>query len=367
MNLTHDDRIVLTLDAGGTNFVFSAVQGGKEIISSVTLPAHGDNLNKSLENIIKGFQTVKDQLPANPAAISFAFPGPSEYPEGVIGDLANLTAFRGGIALGPMLEEKFNIPVFINNDGDLFAYGEAIDGFLPAINKKLENYGSPKRYNNLMGITLGTGFGGGIVRKGELYIGDNSAGGEIWLMRNRKYPDCFAEEGASIRAIIRVYKELTPESPDNLTPKDVFEIADGKQDGNQQAAKLAFQQLGMVVGDALANALTLLDGLVVIGGGLIGAADFILPAIIDELNSTIQTMNGELLSRMEVKAFNLENNKHLTDFLEGQKREIQIPMTDKKMVYDPLKRIGIGLSQLGTSQAVSIGAYAFALNKLDKM
>jgi glucokinase len=49
---------------------------------------------------------------------------------GIIGDLENLPTFKGGVALGPMLEEIFNIPVFINNDGDLFAYGEAIAGLL---------------------------------------------------------------------------------------------------------------------------------------------------------------------------------------------------------------------------------------------
>ena len=102
------------------------------------------------------------------------FPGPADYPNGIIGDLGNLPGFRGGVALGPMLEEKFGIPVFINNDGDLFVYGEAIAGFLPYVNGLLEKAGSPKRYKNLFGVTLGTGFGGGIVRDGELFIGDNS-------------------------------------------------------------------------------------------------------------------------------------------------------------------------------------------------
>lgn len=367
MSLEKDKRIVLTLDAGGTNFVFSAVQGGDEIVEPVTLPSNGDNLEKCLKNIVEGFQQVKEQLPEVPKAISFAFPGPTEYPEGIIGDLGNLTAFRGGIALGPMLEEKFKIPVFINNDGDLFAYGEAIAGFLPEINQKLEEYGSPKKYNNLLGITLGTGFGGGIVRNGELFIGDNSAGGEIWLMRNRKHPACFAEEGASIRAVLRVYNELSTDNKENLTPKDIYEIAKGTRPGNQQAAIIAFQELGQVVGDALANALTLIDGLVVIGGGLTGAGEFILPAIINELNGTLETLSGEKFSRMELKAFNLEDAEEMTRFLKGEKKEINIPMTGKKTVYDPLKRTGIGLSRLGTSKAVSIGAYAFALNKLEKI
>ena len=51
-------------------------------------------------------------LKTRPVAISFAFPGPADYPNGIIGNLPNLTAFRGGVALGPMLEEKFQLPVF---------------------------------------------------------------------------------------------------------------------------------------------------------------------------------------------------------------------------------------------------------------
>ena len=78
-----------------------------------------------------------------------------------------------------MLEEIFGIPVFINNDGDLFAYGEAISGFLPYINGLLEQAGSTKRYRNLVGLTFGTGFGCGIVTGGKLLSGDNSIAGEV--------------------------------------------------------------------------------------------------------------------------------------------------------------------------------------------
>ena len=174
MNLEHEQRIVMTLDAGGTNFVFSAIRGNAEIIHPVTFPSHAGNLHECLATIVDGFTEIKKQLPAQAVAISFAFPGPADYPAGIIGDLGNLPAFRGGVALGPMLQEVFHLPVFINNDGDLFAYGEAIAGFLPYVNSLLEKAQSPKRFHNLFGITLGTGFGGGIVRNGELFIGDNS-------------------------------------------------------------------------------------------------------------------------------------------------------------------------------------------------
>ena len=137
--LNKDKRIVMMLDAGGTNFVFSAIQGSKEIIKPIRLYPNSEDLEKCLETIISGFEIVKKELKEAPVAISFAFPGPSDYPNGIIGDLPNLSAFKGGVALGPMLEYHFNIPVFINNDGNLFAYGEALFGFIPEINKSLES------------------------------------------------------------------------------------------------------------------------------------------------------------------------------------------------------------------------------------
>jgi len=130
-----DSRIVLTLDAGGTNFVFSAIQANQEIVTPVRLPAETKVLDQSLQVIESGFRKVLEQLDQPPVAISFAFPGPADYPNGIIDNVGNLPAFAGGVALGPFLEERFGLPTFINNDGDLFVYGEAIGGLLPKVNQ----------------------------------------------------------------------------------------------------------------------------------------------------------------------------------------------------------------------------------------
>jgi glucokinase len=367
MNLEHEKRIVMTLDAGGTNLVFSAIQGNVEIVPPVTFPSHAHNLNDCLATIVNGFTEIKKKLPARAVAISFAFPGPADYPAGIIGDLGNLPAFRGGVALGPMLQEVFQLPVFINNDGDLFAYGEAIAGFLPYVNGLLKKAHSPKRFHNLFGVTLGTGFGGGIVRNGELFIGDNSGAGEIWLMRNKVEPSMNAEEGASIRAVQRVYAEregLTIEQAP--TPKEIFEIGTGKAKGNASAALEAYRRLGEVVGDALANALTLIDGLAVIGGGLSGAHSLFLPALVSEMNGKYHLGGGKSFPRLEVNVYNLEDAGELDIFLTGAKKEIAVPGKAGNVQYDPLRRTGVGISKLGTSEAVAIGAYAFALHALDR-
>jgi glucokinase len=362
----HDSRIVMTLDAGGTSFRFSAMRGNKRITETVTTTSNGDDLKKCLANLTTGFTEIKKQCPRPPVAISFAFPGPADYPAGIIGDLPNLPAFRGGVALGPMLEHQFHVPVAINNDGELFTYGEAIAGFLPHVNGLLEKAGSPKRYKNLLGVTLGTGFGGGIARNGELFAGDNSNASQIWLTRHKFLPKTNVEEGVSIRAIRRIYAEEAgiqfAEAPD---PRVIEQIARGDVSGDRDAALEAYRRLGEVAGNAMGNALALLDGLAVIGGGLSKGWPLFLPSLVEEINDSYIAPNGEKFRRLPQPAFNLEDKSQLKKFLKGENRAINVPGTRRKIKYDSLQRIGIGISRLGTSEAIAIGAYAFALKKLD--
>lgn len=366
MRYHNDHRIVMTLDAGGTNFVFCAVQGEEEIIRPISLPAYGENLTQVLQTIITGFSEVKSILQSNPVAISFSFPGPAEYELGIIGNLENLPNFRGGVALGDMLGDKFGIPVFINNDGDLFTFGEAISGFLPDINQRMAFSESPKVFRNLFGATFGTGFGGGIVTRDNLFLGDNSAQGEINRMRNKLYPDWSAEESVSIRGIRRVFARETDIDPSSCpAPKDIFEIGMGTQAGNQKAAIKAYDELAIVAGDVLANAITLTDGLVVLGGGLCGAHPLFLEKLVAEMNLSFSSFAGKSVHRLEVTVFNLEDEAEFELFSQGDTREITVPFSARKIKYDPLKRIGVGLGHLGTSKAVSVGAYTFALAQLD--
>ncbi len=366
MDFQTDKRIVLTLDAGGTNFVFSAMQGKQEVVTPVRLPAHATDLDKSLGSMVQGFRSVMEQLKEKPVAISFAFPGPADYPNGIIDNMGNLPAYGGGVALGAFLEETFGMPVYINNDGDLFVYGEAIGGLLPKVNQMLSEAGSPKRFNKLFGITLGTGFGAGIVADGQLYLGDNSAAGEIWITRNKRHPKCFAEEGVSIRAVQGSYARVADIDPsDAPSPKDIYQIALGQQPGNKDAALQAFAELGEVIGDALANAITLMDGLIVIGGGLANAYPLFIEAILKEMNGTIESYSGETLPRIVQKCFDLENPDQCAPFVTGSVKQLTVPGTHKTVPYDSLKRLGIGHAVLDTSEAVAIGAYVFALNQLD--
>ena len=361
----YDNRVVITLDAGGTNLVFGAMQANKFIVEPITKPSNADNLDKCLATMVEGFQAVIDQLEEKPVAISFAFPGPADYPNGIIGGyLPNFPSFREGVALGPFLEYKFGIPVFINNDGDLFAYGEALGGALPEVNAKLEALGCPKRYKNLVGYTFGTGLGIGIVVNNQLNRGDNSCV-ETFCLKHKKMPDIIVEDGAAIRAVKRVYGELTGNPNHGLEPKELCDIADGKREGDAEAARKAFAEMGEIAGDAMATTITLIDGLIVIGGGITGARKWIMPSLLKELRGKMHTITDEELNRVQMKVYDLDDDAEFQEFAKGSMQPLKVYGTDRYVAYDPQKRIGVTISKLGASQAISVGAYAFALSQLD--
>lgn len=363
---TNDNRIVITLDAGGTNFVFSAIRGNRTIAGPLVKPSNAHDLHLCLSMMVEGFSEVMEQLDDKPVAISFAFPGPADYPDGVIGGfLPNFPSFRDGVALGPFLERHFNIPVFINNDADLFVYGEALAGVLPEINAKLRKLGSDKQYHNLIGFTWGTGFGFGFTVNGNMHIGDNSCC-EAYCLPQKNNPGLIIEDAVSIRAIKRVYGEKSGQPAHQLEPYDIFRIAEGEISGDRQAACAAFEEFGENAGEVCANVINLIDGIVVFGGGLTKAYRYIIPSLMKVLKSKIHTVSGDTLGRLQVKPYNLDDDEEFLAFARGDSRKIKIYGSEDTITYDPQKRVGITISKIGASHAVSLGAYAFALNEMDK-
>jgi len=361
-----ENRTIMTLDAGGTNFVFSAIRDYQEVMEPIRYPSNAHDLDLCLKTLFEGFTAVKDRLSDKPVAISFAFPGPADYEKGIIGDLPNFKAFNDGVPMGPMLEEQFKLPVFINNDGNLFAYGEALYGFLPRLNQKIIDSGGIKQFRNLIGVTLGTGFGGGIVLDNRLVIGDSSCGAEVHNSLNKFNPNWNAEESVSTRAIQRVYGEYSGiEFPETLMPYDIFEIAAGRKEGNANAAKRSFETFGEGLGNSLANILTLIDGIAVLGGGITAAWDLFAPSMFREINRKYENFKGEKTDRLSFEVFNLEDEGSFGEFAVGQVKYLPVPGSEKKVAYDPAPRTGIGFSKIGASKAIAFGAYAFALEKLN--
>lgn len=362
--MKNDLPVILSLDAGGTNFVFSAVRNGNLIGETVRKNSYGDDIEKSLKIIVEGFHQVKDSLKEEISAISFAFPGPSDFENGVIGDLWNLPGYRGGIALAPMLEKEFNVPVFINNDGDLFAFGEYMGGALPYINQKLSDAGNSKVYKNLTGITLGTGFGLGIVNRGHLLRGDNSMPAEIWLMRGYQYPDAGIEESVSIRGIQRSYRKYSGLEKD-ISPKEIYEVAKNTSGKAKKAALNSFRDFGINLGEAVASLISLFDSNVVIGGGLSKSWDLFAPYMMQQLRSYFDTPEHKKIPRLTHTIYNLEKEKDFKSFLKEDEKLISIPGgKDRVHPYNKNSVAGVILSINDTSESIIKGAYFYALKEM---
>ena len=252
------------------------------------------------------------------------------------------------------LQAATNRPIRFVNDCRALTLSEAV-------------FGAAKNLSPAIGLILGTGLGGGLVHDGRLFAGDNSMAAEVWQFRHKLRPHTNAEEGASIRAVQRVYAEFAGRAIDpTLDPRAIFEIARGERTGNPYAALEAFRELGEVVGEVLGHALALVDGLVVIGGGMSAAWPLFADAMMIELNGSYTRPDGSRIRRLASVAFDLEDPGQLELFLAGDTHVMQIPGGSGTVSYDPLNRVGIGRSHLGTSEAVAVGAYAFALARLDE-
>ena len=124
--------------------------------------------------------------------------------------------------------------------------------------------------------------------------------------------------------------------------------------------------MGEVAGDAIATAVTLIDGLVVIGGGIMNNYQFLMPGILRTMRGKMRQLSGDVLDRVQMKVYNLDDPAEFVNFAKGEARKLKIYGSDDEVVYDPQKRIGVMRSKIGASKAISLGAYAFALSELDK-
>ena len=67
-----------------------------------------------------------------------------------------------------------------------------------------------------------------------------------------------------------------------------------------------------------------------------------------------------------MKVYDLDNEAEFEEFAKGESRPIKVYGSEREVSYDPQKRVGVMFSKIGANTATSIGAYAFALNKIDK-
>ncbi|PSR52864.1 sugar kinase [Adhaeribacter arboris] len=159
MNLEHK---IIGLDIGGTKIHMGLVEAGK-ITKEVKLPtAAQSSKDQILRQLIQGIEQL---IEPDIMGIGVGVPGLVDEEKGIVCDVQNIPDFTE-IPLKKYLEEYFRKPVYLTNDANSFILGEKL-------------YGRAQPFKNVVGLTLGTGFGGGIILNDQPYSGAFSSAGEF--------------------------------------------------------------------------------------------------------------------------------------------------------------------------------------------
>jgi glucokinase len=265
------EHAILGLDIGGTSIKAGLLLGGQlQAIRSIPTPAL-----ESQELILETLAAfIESYLPQSFAGIGIGIPGLVDAQMGIVLGLANIPSFQH-VELRDFLVNRFGKPVWINNDANCFALG-------------VHQFGIGQGFQNLVGITLGTGVGAGIIIHGKLYSGVNSAAGE-WC--GTPYLDRTFEDYCSGKFFNRVYQRK---------PKALAKLA---QEGNLIALQ-AFDEFGRHVGELLKVILFSLAPEAIVLGGSIRKT---YPLFEKSMRATLQTFPyTSVLAKLQVLVSDLD-------------------------------------------------------------
>ena len=228
-----------------------------------------ENLANLAEKIIKHIGVSKEEI----IAIGIGSPGIIDSQNGTVVRWSNFG--WENVPLAELIQTLTGIPVYVTNDANAAALGEA-------------QFGSGKNYHNSVMLTLGTGVGGGIIIEGKLEEGFCSAGGELGHMTIHKKGirctcgrkgcfECYASATALKRetrkAMKRDPKSLMwklAKSLDEISGRTAFLAADKGDETAKEVVKNYIADLG----DGIVNIVNLLrPQVVILGGGVSNEGD----------------------------------------------------------------------------------------------
>lgn len=156
---------VIGVDLGGTNVRAGLVSGS--VLTKTAKAALSSA--KSADEVLHLIYNVIDKIiDKNTAAIGAGVPSVVDTNKGIVYDVVNIPSWKR-VPLKTLLEERYSIPVKINNDANCFVMGEKC-------------FGKGRQVKNLVGLIIGTGLGAGIIINDELYEGHNCGAGEFGMI-----------------------------------------------------------------------------------------------------------------------------------------------------------------------------------------
>jgi glucokinase len=229
-----DNKKIMGIDFGGTN-----IRGG--LIDNEELDriiSKKFNSMGSFEEVLEELFLLTDELITDSVkSIGIGVPGPVDIEKGIVYDLVNVPSWKE-VPLRELMEDRYHIPVMINNDANCFALGEFY-------------FGKGKRCDSMVGLTIGTGLGSGIIINKKLYNGRNCGAGEFGMV---DYLDKYYEYYASGQFFENVY---------NISGEVVFKNA---AEGDEKSIKM-YEEMGDHLGKAIKMILFALDVEQIILGG----------------------------------------------------------------------------------------------------
>jgi len=202
------------------------------------------------------------------------------------------------MAVRSILEAAFDAPVFVDNEANLAALGE-------------HYFGAAQGYEEVLYISAGAGLGGGIVHNGQICRGVTGVGGELGHMTmdpegelcncgNRGCWETQVNQAALFRYIQRamdggqssLLSEMTASDLDHIT---VPLVVDAANTGDAVALE-ALDRIGHYLGIGIASLVNALNPeLVVFGGALSPAWEFLQPGVNEELEGRALSWNREAM------------------------------------------------------------------------
>ena len=150
------------IDLGGTNMRVGLTDGAT-LVNSVIEPCPAKETEEVVLNQLK--RQIAQLMSADVTGIGIGVPSVVDSVRGIVYNVANIPSWKE-VHLKEQLEKEFGIPVAVNNDANCFALG-------------VWKYGEGKGTRDMVGLTMGTGIGSGIIINGQLYNGVNTGAGEI--------------------------------------------------------------------------------------------------------------------------------------------------------------------------------------------
>jgi glucokinase len=227
---------IIGIDLGGTHVRAGVVSEGRlENIASVRIPSDG-----AVDEVLRViFQLVDPLINGNIKAIGIGVPSVVDVEKGIVYDVQNIPSWKV-VELKKLMEERYRLPVLINNDANCFALGE-------------KYFGKGQKAHSLIGLTIGTGLGAGIIINDKLYPGLNTGAGEFGCV---DYLDKYYEYYASGQFFENCY---------HTNGEVVFQ----KAQSGDPLSTMILEELGTHIGNAIKMILyTYCPELIILGGSI---------------------------------------------------------------------------------------------------